>query len=99
MMKNEIAAQKLNIHYGNYESYVNKERWFTASVMHNQNILKLQGGVRMTISGEQSQRHPPTFINLFPNPQKLFPPLTFPFPLLSTAFSIWEFSGSNAPDV
>ena len=51
--------------------------------MHNQNILKLQGGVRMTISREQSQCHPPTFIKSFPHPIEVIscPHFSFAAPL------------------
>lgn len=51
--------------------------------MHNQNILKLQGGVRMPISREQSQCHPATFIKSFPHPIEVIssPHLSFAAPL------------------
>lgn len=51
--------------------------------MHNQNILKLPGGVRTKISREQSQRHPPTFIKSFPQPTEVIssPHFSFAAPL------------------
>lgn len=67
--------------------------------MHNQNTLKLQGGVRMTISREQSQCHPQHFSNLSPIPWKFFPLLTSPLLLLPTAFSEWEWGSSNAAGI